>query len=65
MTPHMFRKTWASHALLEGMDVAHVVTLGGWSDERELRRVYAATVMEESALAKSRALDLTSRLLSD
>ena len=65
VTPHQFRKTWASHMLLEGMDVPTVVTLGGWADDRVLKRTYAATVVQEAALSRSREMALTERLLSD
>ena len=62
--PHLFRHSMATHHLLEGSDALTVMQLGGWADERMLKH-YAKSALEESALAKARALDLTSRLLGE
>ena len=42
--------------------MADVQTLGGWATDSEVRRTYAASVMEDVALDAARKLDLAARL---
>lgn len=63
LTPHTFRRTFASHALLAGMDSQNVRTLGGWRTESVFRQRYVAFVLEDAALDASRSLKLTEHLL--
>jgi len=59
---HLWRHSWASNALKEGMSMADVQTLGGWAKDDLVRRTYAASVMEDVALDAARKLDLAARL---
>lgn len=65
ITPHSFRRTMASQALLAGMDSRHVRTLGGWHNEAVFSERYIFYVLEDAALNASRQLGLTERLLDD
>jgi integrase len=63
VTPHSFRRTMASQALLAGMDARHVRTLGGWESERTFAERYVAYVLEDAAVDAARRARLTERLL--
>jgi len=65
ITPHSFRRTMASQALLAGMDSLHVRTLGGWRNEAVFSQRYVAYVLEDAALAASRRVNLTGQLLGE
>lgn len=61
---HDFRRTFASHAALQGMNVASVQRLGGWANP-QMAMFYARSALDEAALADAERFDLTSRLLED
>ncbi|MDP9192318.1 MAG: tyrosine-type recombinase/integrase [Acidobacteriota bacterium] len=63
--PHMFRHSFASHALMEGMDTETLRMLGGWSDGSKMLAHYTRSVREEAALKRSRDFDLMGRLLGE
>ena len=63
-TAHTWRRTWASHAFLEGMNQASVQRLGGWSGAL-MAEFYARSALDEAALRESARFDLTRRLLDD
>lgn len=63
ITPHSFRRTMASQALLAGMDSRHVRTLGGWHNEAVFSDRYVAFVLEDAALDAARRTNLTGSLL--
>lgn len=65
LTPHVFRRTMASQAMLAGMDTRHIRTLGGWNGEGAFQRRYVFYVLEGAALDASRSLNLTTELLGD
>jgi integrase len=63
LTPHTFRRTFASLGLLAGMDSRHIRTLGGWSSEKVFSDRYVSYVLAEAALMQAEQFDLTTRLL--
>ena len=63
ITPHSFRRTFASSAMLAGMDTRHIRTLGGWHNEAVFAERYVHYVLEDAALDAARRTNLTGRLL--
>lgn len=62
---HLLRHTWASQALLAGMDSETLRTLGGWTQTSAVVERYIRSVREQAALDRSREFGLTDRLLGD
>ena len=62
---HLLRHTWASTALMEGMDSESIKTLGGWSGNSQAFQRYIQSAREHAALDRAREFSLTERLLSD
>lgn len=61
--PHLFRHTFASHFRLEGGDEASLMAAGGWSSPN-MARYYGRSALEAAAMKRSKALNLTERLLA-
>jgi integrase len=61
---HLLRHTFASQALIAGMDSETLRTLGGWSPTSVAFQRYIQSAKESAALARSREFALTDRLLS-
>jgi integrase len=64
LNPHALRHAFASNALLEGMDIVTLQTLGGWANTKMITEVYAKSARDDAALARSREFALTDRLIS-
>ena len=64
LTPHDFRRTFASHAFLAGMNISTVQQLGGWSGTK-MPMYYARSALEEAALADAERMNLTGKLLGE
>lgn len=62
VNPHDFRRSTFTLAIKDGMDSAHLQTLGGWSSQQMLRK-YAQSAMEGAALDSARAHGMASRVL--
>jgi len=56
--PHLFRKSWATGALEDGVDIPTVQSVGGWSSPQLLRETYAASVYQKSAAKAMRKGDV-------
>ena len=65
MTAHLLRHTWASSALMAGMDSESIKVLGGWSGNSQAFQRYIQSAREHAALDRAREFSLTERLLSD
>lgn len=59
---HLFRHTWASHALAAGVDAWVVQETGGWSNDEMLAR-YTRSIRSDTALERMRTVAMTERLL--
>ena len=55
-TPHQMRHTFATNYLRKGGSPLHLQTLGGWADDKMLKR-YAAASLTEAALEEARKLE--------
>jgi integrase/recombinase XerD len=62
MRAHLFRHSWATHALMEGMDMITLQNQGGWADTAMITH-YAQSAVEDAAILRARALGLAGRLL--
>jgi len=60
--PHLLRHSWATHALMEGMDVITLQNQGGWADTAMITH-YAQSALESAALERARKLRLVNLLL--
>jgi len=63
-TAHTWRRTWASHAFLEGMNQSSVQRLGGWSGSK-MAEFYARSALDAAAVRDAERFDLTRRLLPE
>lgn len=61
---HDFRRTFASHAFLAGMNLTSVQQLGGWSSPK-MPAYYARSALDEAALRDSERFDLTRSLIDN
>ena len=62
--PHLLRHSFATHAVLAGVDSNTLMQLGGWANDQMVRH-YTRSALQEAALSRSREMALTERLLSD
>ena len=51
INPHATRKTFASLAMMDGMDIPTLSEIGGWSDTRVLLEIYAHVTSEHAQKA--------------
>lgn len=62
LTPHDFRRTWASQAFLAGANITTIQQLGGWRNAK-MPAYYARSALQEAALADAERMNLTGKLL--
>jgi len=62
MHAHLLRHSWATHALMEGMDVITLQNQGGWVDTAMITH-YARSAVEDAAILRARDLGLVGRLI--
>ena len=63
--PHLFRHSFASNALILGMDTETLRQIGGWSPGSKVMDRYIESAREQAALTRSREFGLVDRLLAD